>query len=132
MTDISSSHAFLIVDNQIYRITQVVTTIGRALGNQLVLADHFVSRRHAEVRFEGDKFVLYDLNSTGGTILNGIKINKSVLTSGDCFLLAGAPIVFAHNLPQLGKKANADTGDLDKLGSDNEPTIIENELDWRS
>lgn len=132
MIDISSSHAYLIVDNQIYRISQVVTTIGRALGNQLVIADHFVSRRHAEVRFEDDKFVLYDLNSTGGTVLNGKKINKSVLTSGDCFLLSGAPIVFAHNLPQLGKKANADTGELDKLKPDNEPTIVEDELDWRS
>lgn len=131
MKDISSSHAFLIVDNQIYRITQAVTTIGRALGNQLVLADHFVSRRHAEVRFDKGKFYLHDLDSTGGTILNGKNVTKSVLTSGDCFILAGVPVVFAHNLPQLGKKAKADTGELDEPGPDNEPTIVENDLDWR-
>jgi len=131
LTGISSSHTFLIVDNQIFRITQAVTTIGRALGNHIVLTDHFVSRRHAEIRFEGDEFVLYDLDSTGGTELNGEKIIKCVLKNGDCFLLAGIPIVFAHNLPQLGSKAKADTGELEEPGPDNEPTIVEKDLDWR-
>jgi pSer/pThr/pTyr-binding forkhead associated (FHA) protein len=97
-----------------------------------VLTDQLVSRQHAEIRLEKDKFVLYDLNSTGGTVLDGKKINKCVLNSGDCFLLAGVPIVFAHNLPQLGKKAKADTGELDELGPDNEPTVIEKDLDWRA
>ena len=47
------------------------TTIGADKGNDLVLADRFVSSRHACLRWDGAKWWLEDLGSTNGSQLNG-------------------------------------------------------------
>jgi pSer/pThr/pTyr-binding forkhead associated (FHA) protein len=45
------------------------TTLGRAQDCELVIEAPDVSRRHASVRHEGERFVLYDLGSANGTFL---------------------------------------------------------------
>ncbi|MAE68107.1 MAG: hypothetical protein CMJ18_27985 [Phycisphaeraceae bacterium] len=40
-------------------------TFGRAEDNDLVLADEHVSRHHGEIRYEGDRWVLYNLSRSG-------------------------------------------------------------------
>lgn len=58
--------------------------IGRDLGNDIVINDAEVSRRHARLVMQGDSFVLEDLGSTNGTSVNGQKLSGPVLlTSGD-------------------------------------------------
>ncbi len=51
-----------------------VITIGRAPSNKVTISDGQVSGRHAEVRPEGAGYVLVDVGSTNGTLLNGAKI----------------------------------------------------------
>lgn len=48
--------------------------IGRAPACQFVLADLSVSRLHAELRRSGDKWLLSDLGSMNGTLVNGYRI----------------------------------------------------------
>ena len=43
----------------------------------LVLADPNVSRHHAEIRPQGDGFVLVDLGSTNGTRVNGVRVEHA-------------------------------------------------------
>jgi two-component system, NtrC family, sensor kinase len=57
--------------------------IGREAGNRIQLHDTEVSRRHAEVRRVGEKFVLADLNSSNGTFVNNERVTLRELTSGD-------------------------------------------------
>jgi hypothetical protein len=45
--------------------------IGRRADSTVVLPSNTVSRRHAQIRREGDSFLLSDLGSTNGTLLNG-------------------------------------------------------------
>jgi hypothetical protein len=61
---------------------QLRLRIGRDPGNDVVLRDPKVSRRHAEVVFERGFFVLHDLQSANGTYLNGRRINIAPLTNG--------------------------------------------------
>jgi hypothetical protein len=58
-------------------------TIGRAPDATIVLGDPNVSRRHAEIRPQGDGFVVVDLASTNGTRVNGARIAEHVLHDGD-------------------------------------------------
>lgn len=58
--------------------------IGRLPECAIVVGDLNVSRRHAEVRAVGSGFVVADLGSTNGTMVNGIKIGgEQVLRDGD-------------------------------------------------
>lgn len=47
-----------------------VTTIGRTLGNRIVLGETTVSRYHAQILREGDCYWLFDLGSANGSYLN--------------------------------------------------------------
>lgn len=73
-----------------------VVTIGRGDENDITLDDREVSRRHAQIRNDGTRFVLVDLGSKNGTRLNGVVIAGAVpLVDGDEVLVGtGARLRF--------------------------------------
>ena len=66
-----------------FDITKEVTTIGRIPSNEIHLPVNSVSMHHAKVISFHNNFFLEDLRSTNGTVVNGHRINKCVLKSGD-------------------------------------------------
>src|SRR5919199_2697293 len=54
-------------------------TIGRSARNDVCVPDPFASRVHAEVRREGDQYLLQDLGSANGTYYNGSRLEKPVM-----------------------------------------------------
>jgi pSer/pThr/pTyr-binding forkhead associated (FHA) protein len=66
-----------------YPLTHDRTIIGRLAESDVVVADPGVSRRHAEVRKEDGRFVISDLGSTNGTLVNGASIGERTLEEGD-------------------------------------------------
>ncbi|HKR10657.1 MAG TPA: SpoIIE family protein phosphatase [Pyrinomonadaceae bacterium] len=70
-------------------------TIGRSARNDLCIPDPFASRVHAEVRREGDEYVLQDLGSANGTLYNGATVEGAIhLTSGGRIQIGETEIVF--------------------------------------
>ena len=70
-------------------------TIGRSARNDLCIPDPFASRVHAEVRREGDQYILQDLGSANGTLYNGATVEGSIpLTSGGRIQIGETEIVF--------------------------------------
>jgi hypothetical protein len=57
--------------------------IGRLEGSDVQIADPGASRRHAEVRRDGDDYVLVDLGSTNGTLVNEAPVSERTLEDGD-------------------------------------------------
>jgi hypothetical protein len=49
-------------------------TIGRVKGNDIVLPTGNVSKKHARLAFEGRRVLIYDLKSTNGTLVDGLKV----------------------------------------------------------
>lgn len=60
-----------------------VTVIGRHPESDIFLDDITVSRRHAEIRKEGDSYFITDTGSLNGTYLNRERIDSAPLSSGD-------------------------------------------------
>jgi pSer/pThr/pTyr-binding forkhead associated (FHA) protein len=107
---------FLIINKQIIPLTKLVTTLGRQLDNDIVFHEEFLSRFHAEIVYENEKYVLYDKDSTSGTFVNGRKIDRCVLNSGDLISLANIYIMFVNNNPKIAGKSMGTTQSLNKSG----------------
>jgi hypothetical protein len=52
----------------------VAVTLGRSRDCDCVLAEPSVSRRHAELRRDGERWLLRDLGSRNGTRVNGVRL----------------------------------------------------------
>lgn len=67
-----------------------MTTLGRHPHCDVVIDKSFtsVSRDHAQLRYENGRYVLYD-TSSGGTWVNGQRIERKILQDGDQISLAG-------------------------------------------
>jgi pSer/pThr/pTyr-binding forkhead associated (FHA) protein len=118
-------NAFLIVDGvKVFPLTKSVINIGRRLDNQLVIDDPRVSRNHAQLRAIKGRFVIFDLNSTGGTFVNGQRTSQSVMYPGDVISLAGVPLVFGQDNPPP-RPDLADTNPLNEASGER-PTAFLN------
>jgi pSer/pThr/pTyr-binding forkhead associated (FHA) protein len=74
---------------------QAATTLGRAIDNDVVVADASVSRHHASIMPQDGGFALRDLSSQNGTYVRGQRIDGTRhLTDGDELRLGDAPFVF--------------------------------------
>jgi pSer/pThr/pTyr-binding forkhead associated (FHA) protein len=93
-------NAFLIVEGvKVFPLNLPVVNIGRRLDNQLIIDDPRVSRNHAQLRAIKGRYVVFDLNSTGGTFVNGQRASQSVLYPGDVISLAGVALIFGQDNP---------------------------------
>jgi pSer/pThr/pTyr-binding forkhead associated (FHA) protein len=89
--------AYLIVGGRRHvAVDRPVNTIGRSLENDIVLEDPGVSRRHAQIRWRNGRFVLLDLGSRAGTLVNDRPISEHELTSGDIITLGGAQVIYGE------------------------------------
>ncbi len=109
---------FLIIGGtNVFTLDQAVTNIGRRLDNHLVIDDPRISRYHAQIRYVRNHFLIFDLNSTGGTFVNGQRTTQSVLYPGDVISLAGLPIVFGQDAPP-SSVSKGDTAPFSPASSD--------------
>ena len=75
--------------------------IGRAEDTDLTLISNDVSRHHAAVVFQDNRYVLEDLHSTNGTFVNGQAIEHHTLNSGDEISVGDYSILFDDGTSSL-------------------------------
>ncbi len=93
-----ASRAFLIVEgSRIVPLTGQGLTIGRRPDMTLVLDQVQVSRVHAQIRQVQGRYIIFDLQSSGGTYVNGVRVTQCALHTGDVISLAGVQIVFGQD-----------------------------------
>lgn len=91
------SQAFLIVGgNRTVLLTRQGLTIGRRSDMSLVIDDPHVSRVHAQIRLVQGRYVIFDLDSRGGTFVNDQRVTQCFLHPGDVISLAGVQLVFGQ------------------------------------
>ncbi|WP_165234514.1 SpoIIE family protein phosphatase [Aquisphaera insulae] len=87
---------------RLYKIDRDVMVIGRNSDCDLILDPKSVSRRHAAiVRREAD-YVIKDLNSTRGTLVNGVRLTQpAVLKNGNVIQIGELQLYYKTNLVQI-------------------------------
>lgn len=64
-------------------------TIGRSGECDVQVVDGFASSEHCEVAFKNGRFILRDLSSTNGTLLNQRPVEKEELLQPDMYIMLG-------------------------------------------
>lgn len=77
----------LVIDQRVIPLSQPPISIGRSLDNDVIVQAASVSRRHAQIVFRHSRWLLRDLHSTHGTLVNGHAIEECVLRAGDTITL---------------------------------------------
>ena len=97
----SGTASCLLVDRQSGRTYTGVApsfVIGRERSQaDVVLHDPNVSRRHAELSFDGRSWHIIDLHSTNGTLVNDIDIDECILRDGDLITIGLVNLEFREN-----------------------------------
>ena len=76
-----------------YQLREGANVIGRGQDAQFRLPDTGVSRRHLEIRWDGQIALLADLNSTNGTTVNNAPVQEWQLADGDVIRLGHSEII---------------------------------------
>jgi pSer/pThr/pTyr-binding forkhead associated (FHA) protein len=77
-----------------FPLNREVTVIGRSQ-TDIVLDDPDISRRHAAIDVQGrGNYVLRDLRSTNGTLLNGRKVASDAIADNDKIRMGGTTLKF--------------------------------------
>jgi pSer/pThr/pTyr-binding forkhead associated (FHA) protein/tetratricopeptide (TPR) repeat protein len=88
-------------------LTQAQVTMGRGADNDLVFPDIACSRRHCILEKRDNDFVVTDLGSGNGTVVNGSRVQSAVLGDGDEIEIGSTILQF--NLPAAaGRSRGAD------------------------
>ena len=78
------------------RSTRAAVVLGRSKDADLQVVDPNVSRRHAELRQEGRRYWLVDLDSTNGVEVRGKRVKRLKLEDGTRFTLGSTEIAFSR------------------------------------
>lgn len=75
------------IPGQIFELNKSEVTIGRDISNDFVINDAEVSRKHARLTLEGERYKIEDLSSTNGTYIDGQRlIGLHVLSVGEIIM----------------------------------------------
>ncbi len=79
----------------LYSVHKPVTTIGRALGNDVALKADGVAEHHAQIAFDGRDFVLDEIDRVAEICINGKKKRRARLVHGDRLTIGTAELSFS-------------------------------------
>ncbi len=87
---------------KVYDLDKEEMVVGRDLGNDIVVSDADISRRHAHLVLQGDVYMIEDLGSTNGTYVNGERL------TGPQLLMGGETIMFGSTVEMTFAPAGFD------------------------
>jgi len=91
---VEEPRATLTVNGRTHEVDARRVVIGRSKECDIQIADPNASRRHAELRREGDAYWVVDLGSTNGLDVNGKRTQRAKLADGDRFTIGTTELVF--------------------------------------
>lgn len=74
------------------RLSHTPFTIGRAPGNDLVLLGMAISRNHAQIQVVNGEFVVHDLGSRNGLLVDGVRVAAATLNARRPVVVGDVPL----------------------------------------
>jgi signal transduction histidine kinase len=99
-------------------------TLGREASNTIQLHDREVSREHAELRREGDQFIVADLGSSNGTFVNGVRVRSQQLTTGDHVQIGRTMMLFTGVTAESSKRLQERVGIVEQTVTEPQSRIV--------
>ncbi|MGE0711525.1 MAG: sigma 54-interacting transcriptional regulator [Planctomycetota bacterium] len=97
--------------NHVVEFEGQVLTIGRSSENHLQIDDLNSSRHHCEIHEQEGRYELIDKNSRNGVFVNGHRVARQVLESGDKIEI-GTTIIYFDEVPEVHERAGKETVDI--------------------
>jgi len=111
-----------------FELDEPVFFIGRLPENAISIANMGVSRRHAKIEEDADRqYVITDLNSLNGTYVNGKRIKKSNLNSGDKIAIGKYTILYEDAGQQHYHEINTESNNMSVIPTGEQyvpPTVV--------
>ncbi len=90
---------------RVFPLARASTTIGRQPDSAIQILGDDVSRQHARVVRDGPAYVLEDLGSRNGTLVNGVRVRRHALAVGDRVQLGSSAILVFTQPDDLEQRA---------------------------
>jgi hypothetical protein len=120
------------VQKTIYPLLEA-TTIGRDTSNSIVLTDATASRKHARVRFWQGSWMVEDLGSANGIIINGERVEKTPIKQGDSFKIGETAFSLAEReIAESKDPLHTTVLSLSTMNEDVKSQATEEEIDRQS
>lgn len=92
-------NAFLIVNGkQSYPLDKSLIYVGRRSTSDIQIEDPQISRDHLQLRAHDGRFIIFDLDSTGGTLINGKRIKSAFLFPGDVITIGSSHLIYTQDM----------------------------------
>ena len=92
-------NAFIIVNGkQSYPLDKSLVYVGRRSTSDIQIEDPQVSRDHLQLRANNGRYIVFDLDSTGGTFINGKRIKTAYLIPGDVITLGSSHLIYTQDM----------------------------------
>ena len=108
---------------RLYSVHKPLTTIGKALGNDVPIAGSGVAEHHAQVLFDGRDFVLEELDRNADIAINGKRKRRARLVHNDRVQLGAVELsfsMFAESTPASASSRDDDEADEPNKGVSSE------------
>jgi Nif-specific regulatory protein len=84
------------LEDTVISMTEGPVLIGRQAGANLKIGNASVSRRHAIIERDGDRFIIADLGSRNGTFVNDVPVRRRELQHGDRVRIGDSQFFFLY------------------------------------
>ncbi len=117
------------IPGQIFELNKSEISIGRDISNDFVINDAEVSRKHAQLTLEGNRYKIEDLSSTNGTYIDGQRlIGPHLLSVGEIIMFGDNVGVIFDGEPSMPDITVPSTIELGRTPVAAMPTPVESHL----
>ena len=110
----------------LHAVHKPMTTVGKALGNDVTIKGEGVAEHHVQIVFDGRDFIVEEIDRDADIAINGKKKRRARLVHNDRLQLGSVELGFSMFADSI-KRAKADDDDAD-AGDTNEPGGVAGEI----